>query len=855
MAFDWGTDVSQAAEDAIGRLDDYNSGNFNASTNPRGLAGGGHISNFPAALTDTATVANGFKSFADIMAGYAAAAATSATAAATSADKLSGTSTSSVTLTTGTKSFATQTDRAWPAGTYLLISSNAAPTTHWMVLLVTSYSGSSLSGTAVLFQGSGSRADWTIRVTGVPGRVLGFPYIWATDTTATDPTSGKIKLNAAPGAATALYISETDVDGNALGPLIATWDDSTSTPRGRIFIQNISARTNYVVLDIMSGVTDNGSWDTISVVSVASGGTLSDGAQVSIVTIPYGNAGTPGATGPAGETGPAGTPGATGAAGAQGPAGAQGAAGPVGPGGGDVAGPASSTNNGIALFGDTSGKLIKNSAAVGALAYLATVSSTEISANAVTLAKLATQAASSVLANTTGGAAVPAAVDIVTTFKTALGLTKADVGLSNVDNTSDASKPAPATARSVVRVRAAATSNIAIATALNNGDSIDGVTLATNDLVLVAGQSSAAENGIYTVAASPARSTDYAAFADLPGLIAIVNEGTSNADSEWHCTSNAGGTIGSSAVTFAQYGGPSGVAGRAALAAADQAALQSVVGVAIGTNTQAFDALLTSIAAQAMVADRFLYGTGTDAVTLGTITTAGRALIDDADASTQLTTLGVSTYAKTLLDDADASTALTTLGISGFAKTILDDADAGAMLTTLGIVGKQAIPIPAGSMEAAATNGAASGSVTLTNQKFTTKDFDASTQETTYFAFRMPQQWNESTITFQVVWSHAATATNFGTVFELSAVAVSDTDAGDAAFGTAQTVTDTGGTTNTMYFSPESAAITVAGTPQAGDYVFYRLRRVPSNGSDTLAVDARVHEVTLYMTNTTGTDV
>jgi hypothetical protein len=854
MAFDWGNDVSQATEDAIGRLDDYNSGNFNAGTNPRGLAGGGHITNFPAALTDTATVANGFKSFADIMAGYAAAAATSATDAATSADKLSGTSTSSVALTTGTKSFATQTERAWPAGTYLLISSNANPTTHWMVLLVTAYTGSSLSGTSVLFSGSGSRADWTIRVTGVPGRVLGFPYLWSTDTTATDPSSGRIKINAAPGAATALYISETDVDGNALGPLIATWDDSTSTPKARLYIQNIAQRTNFAVFDIVSGITDNGSWDTVSVVSAANGGTLADGAQVTVVAIPYGNAGTAGAVG---ATGPAGAPGPTGAAGAPGAAGStgpQGPAGPVGPGGGDVAGPASSTNNGIVLFGDTSGKLIKNSAAVGALAYLASVGNSQIDNNAVTLPKLATQAASSVLANTTGAAAVPAAVDIVTTFKTALGLTKADVGLSNVDNTSDASKPAPATARSVVRVRAASTSNIAIATALNNGDSIDGVTLATGDLVLVAGQTSAAENGIYTVAASPARSTDYAAFADLPGLIAIVNEGTANADTEWHCTSNAGGTIGSSAVTFAQYGGPSGAAGRAVLAAADQTAVQAAVGVAIGTNTQAFDALLTSIAAQAMVADRYFYGTGTDAVTLGTITTAGRALLDDPDASTQLTTLGISTYAKLLLDDADVSTAQSTLGISGFIKTLLDDSDAATALTTLGVIGKQAIPIPAGAMEAAATNGAATGAVTLTNQKFLTKDFDTSTQETVYFAFRMPQQWNEGTLTFQVVWSHAATATNFGVVFELAAVAVSDTDAGDAAFGTAQTVTDTGGAANALYISPESAAITVAGTPQAGDYVFYRLRRVPANASDTMAVDARVHECTLYINNATGTD-
>ena len=56
-------------------------------------------------------------------------------------------------------------------------------------------------------------------------------------------------------------------------------------------------------------------------------------------------------------------------------------------------------------------------------------------------------------------------------------------------------------------VRAATTGNITIATALNNGDTIDGVTLATNNLVLVKSQSTASQNGIYIVQASPARDT------------------------------------------------------------------------------------------------------------------------------------------------------------------------------------------------------------------------------------------------------------------------------------------------------------------------------------------------------------
>lgn len=170
--------------------------------------------------------------------------------------------------------------------------------------------------------------------------------------------------------------------------------------------------------------------------------------------------------------------------------------------------------------------------------------------------------------------------------------------------------------------------------------------------------------------------------------------------------------------------------------------------------------------------------------------------------------------------------------------------------------GKQTIWIPATAMIPRTTNGAAIGTVEMTTNKNMVKtlDFDATTQEFAQFNIRMPKSWNEGTVTFVPVWSHAATVTNFGVVWGLDAVAISDDDTLDVAFGTEQTSADTGGTTNDLYHGPESSAITIAGTPTTNDLVQYRIHRNPAHASDTMAVDARLHGVTVHYTTDAETD-
>lgn len=88
-------------------------------------------------------------------------------------------------------------------------------------------------------------------------------------------------------------------------------------------------------------------------------------------------------------------------------------------------------------------------------------------------------------------------------------------------------------------VRVVATSNGTLATAYANGQVVDGVTLATGDRILLAGQTTASENGIYTVAASgaPTRATDADANGEISvGTVVPVEAGTANANTFYYCT-------------------------------------------------------------------------------------------------------------------------------------------------------------------------------------------------------------------------------------------------------------------------------------------------------------------------------
>ncbi len=232
---------------------------------------------------------------------------------------------------------------------------------------------------------------------------------------------------------------------------------------------------------------------------------------------------------------------------------------------------------------------------------------------------------------------------------------------------------------------AATTANITISTALNNGDTLDGVSLSTNDRVLVKDQSSASENGIYIVGSSPARADDLAAGADAAGMFTFVEKGTVNADNGFVCSSDKGSAVvGTNNLTFVQFSGAgqitasdglsksgntlsvdlksngglviesseiavdlaaSSITGTLAISdggtgATTASAARTALGLAIGTNVQAYDADLDNLSGCQSGASAALAAlTSTEVAILdgATVTTTELNIMDGGTSATSTT--------------------------------------------------------------------------------------------------------------------------------------------------------------------------------------------------------------------------
>ena len=177
------------------------------------------------------------------------------------------------------------------------------------------------------------------------------------------------------------------------------------------------------------------------------------------------------------------------------------------------------------------------------------------------------------------------------------------------------------------------------------------------------------------------------------------------------------------------------------------------------------------------------------------------------------------------------------------------DASAGTLVNAA--IGKQSIWVPAAAMYPTQTAGCAAITgveTTAGKPDMYVLDFDAGTQENAQFSVAFPSYWNESTITYQIYWTSTATDTD-AVIWDVSAVAVSDSDTIDATFGSIISVTDNAiSAAEDLYITAESSALTVGGSPAAGDLVYFNIARDADEGGDTLGEDARLIGIKLFYT-------
>jgi hypothetical protein len=275
-------------------------------------------------------------------------------------------------------------------------------------------------------------------------------------------------------------------------------------------------------------------------------------------------------------------------------------------------------------------------------------------------------------------------------------------------------------------------------------------------------------------------------------------------------------------------------------------------GGALLTGALYWDTVASAMKVYTGAAWDFAYAVGTEFA----LRTDVEAALDElqTDVDTRATTAALTAHIDDTADAHDAS-AISYNGGTGMAATDVEAALDELATGKAADASTQTIFIPAGAMKADPTSGPSTATVELTNgPNITTLDFAPASDELAQFAIRMPKGWNEGTVTFVPSWSHAATTTNFGVAWFLQAVAISNDDTLDVAFGTAVSSVDTGGTTNDLYIGPASSAMTIAGTPAAEDLVQFQIYRDVSDAGDTLAVDARLHGITIYYTTESLSD-
>ncbi len=606
--------------DAIDRAENlYNGGNYNASTNPGGLANDGHRINFVPALNDVATIGAGVADLASPTSTAAIAAATSASTATTQAGiatTKAGEAASSATSAAGAAT--TATTKAGIATTKAEESAASATSS--------AGSASASAGSATAAAGSASTATSAATSAGTSATTA------TTQAGIATTKAGEAAASATDAAASAAKLLGSSTTSVAIG----TGSKSFTTQSGKFFAvgQNllISSDANPTT-NLMEGQVTaySGTSLTMNVTKVTGSGTYSDWTiRVS---------GSPGSIGTNGWTsveaivtdgerrvkqiidwvGGNGTKPATGLyIGASGLtsvlADAVNVRGPAGAGSGDVQTTGAVAVNDVAGFADATGDVIKS---LGPMPTLSSLGAQASDALLSAIAALSMVSGKIIIGNGTDSVEL---IDVSTFIRTLL-------------DDADA-----ATARATL-----------------------GLTIGTNVqaysalLAALAGLTSGAGKGIEFTGSNTAATFDLTSFAktlldDADAAAARTTLGIGTAGTR----ADAYFALASHNHTLAEISDAS--ANGRSLVAADYATMRTLLGLVIGTNVQGYTANLAALSALTSAADKGIQFTGSG--------TAG--------------TFDLSAFAKTLLDDANAAAARTTIGLGN----VDDTSDANKPIST-----------------------------------------------------------------------------------------------------------------------------------------------------------------------------
>jgi len=169
-----------------------------------------------------------------------------------------------------------------------------------------------------------------------------------------------------------------------------------------------------------------------------------------------------------------------------------------------------------------------------------------------------------------------------------------------------------------------------------------------------------------------------------------------------------------------------------------------------------------------------------------------------------------------------------------------------------GASGAENININVDACNSQSTNGATLGVTELSTNDIMVAyaAFDASTDEYLQYSMVMPDNWTPgANVQATFYWTTSATAGTGNVIWGAQAVAISNDDALDAAFGTAQTVTDAFIADKDLHISSATSSVTIAGTPAAADTIVWRFYRDADNASDTYTQDTWLLRVVLTINN------